>query len=98
MKNENDLPTGKDVLLFLSAGTIVGGIGVLIYQIIFWLSKGYWQGMSVLYPFYEKWDWALYPNSWIGVHKILDNLPLWLGLVIFGGIFIVIMARVEFKK
>jgi hypothetical protein len=28
--------------------------------------------------------WLLYPEDWVGVHKLLDSIPLALGLIVLG--------------
>lgn len=62
------------------------GWGIVAYQIYFWLQNGEWQRFSVedlfvsleLLPtpadgFYSS-SWYYFPNSWIGINKIIVSV------------------------
>jgi heme/copper-type cytochrome/quinol oxidase subunit 2 len=42
-------------------------------------------------------SWFLYPDDWVGVHKLLDKTPLALGLVILGIFWLVVIGFLVFK-
>lgn len=74
------------VLCFFG-GTLFG-IGIFVYQIIFWLINGSWKKIPVetllelFQPsFYTNgYSWYYRPDSWIGVNKIIvgfsEKMPL----------------------
>jgi hypothetical protein len=41
--------------------------------------------------------WLIYPDDWVGVHKLLDKTPLALGLVIFAIFWIVVVGLLAAK-
>lgn len=70
-----------DAIYALFTWTIVmAGVGLIFFQIIQWLRFGEWVPLSVL--------WALqklhFHVGWVGVAKILDNIPLSLTLCFLG--------------
>jgi len=77
------------ILIFI--GLIFAGLGIFCYQIVTWLMHGYWESISILYPFYTfgNWMWAIYPDTWVGLHKILEMIPLSLTSILLGIILMV---------
>jgi hypothetical protein len=67
---------------------IIGGLacfGILFYQGSKFLQIGVWQSVSVIDALrYFGSEWAHSPNTWLGVHKILDFLPMSIGGLILG--------------
>jgi hypothetical protein len=65
---------------------LLWAVGVLGYQIIFYLKNGAWQPLSVIDGFvYLSQErpslWLLYPQDWIGLHKLLEQFRcLWVSL------------------
>jgi hypothetical protein len=54
-------------------------------EIISWLRAGTWESPSII-AFLAKHDvqWAVAPEHWIGVHRLLGGCPLWMGLAVVG--------------
>lgn len=72
-------------------GGIIAGVVVFAYQLYIFLQKAEWISYSVLDVAKSEFIsgfavgvWAKTPESWLGVHKILDFLPLSFSLVVFG--------------
>jgi hypothetical protein len=69
------------------AGLIFGGfclaaLAVLGYQTIIFLMDGAWPKLSFLVVIeYISPEWARHPESWKGLHKLLD-MPLFFGLFV----------------
>lgn len=68
---------------------------VLMQQAYGWLKEGEWVSKSILYYFYESWAWANYPTDWKGIHKILDFIPLFVGLFVLGFVLLFIGSFIE---
>jgi hypothetical protein len=61
----------------VAIGFAVAGMGIFLYQCYLYLLVGEWHSISMLSVMkYIGIAWALHPQSWIGLHKILDFLPL----------------------
>ena len=78
MENKNILFGGAFVL---------GGIGIWGYQIYYWLRYADWNSFSLLWPLSyssDFQDWVYYPYEWIGVHKVLDFIPISIVLILIG--------------
>lgn len=76
--------------------------GVLGYQIIFYLKNGAWQPLSVIdglvYLSQERPSlWLLYPQDWIGLHKLLEAIPLSLGIALLGVLWAIVTAMIKVK-
>lgn len=55
----------------------LGALGILGYQIYFYLRSGYWLSLSIITVL--GWlgsEWALDPKEWLGLYKILEWIPL----------------------
>ena len=74
------------MLFFLAALVIVAG------QVLLWLNRGKWPGLSILNVIVlvnpASADWIIDPQSWIGLHKLLSEIPLALWFVGFGWVFL----------
>jgi hypothetical protein len=63
-------------------------------EAIYWLWKGYWPGLSLasvlvlLNPGGDFAQWVTAPQSWIGVHKIVVDVPLFAWILFMMYIFI----------
>jgi hypothetical protein len=67
------------------ASGFLSGAGVFIYQSYMWLRFSEWQPFSAITLL--KWlnvPWAIRPEDWLGLHKLLDGLPLSLTLFVLG--------------
>jgi hypothetical protein len=83
-------------------GGLVGlpGFVVVLHQILHYLRHGVWQSWSVVDGLlYLTRDnpplWLMYPQEWVGAHKILQALPLSLVFAVSGiltAIFIVYLG------
>ncbi len=74
-------PSKKEHEIELSIYPAVVGtlmcLGIWGYQIYQYLKIGEWVRISVITVLrYNEVSWAWYPTEWIGVHKILDNIPV----------------------
>jgi len=68
-------------------------LGILSYQTYWYLRIGEWHSFSVITGL--RWlniQWAFYPNDWIGIYKILDEFPLWVGVFLCGAMLLVLMS------
>ena len=83
-------------LIFAFVG--LAGILVLGLQVYAWLATGTWQPASLLLPLamLAKWlpdpamvQWIERPDTWIGLHKVLDFIPLSLFLMLVGLLFFI---------
>ncbi len=86
MKKKNELWGIGGILL------IINGFGICLYQIYYWLKYAEWNSFSLLFPLSyisEIREWVSYPYEWVGVHKILDFLPLSITLLMVGFLFII---------
>jgi hypothetical protein len=64
---------------------IAGGAALLLYEAYGWIRAGNWELHSVVTLLQMGGDkWALNPQDWIGLHKFLDVIPLFLALPIAG--------------
>lgn len=85
--------------LGLMAAVLIAG-----YQLYGYLKHGVWVALSVidglLYLSSNKPSpWLLYPDDWVGLHKLLEETPLALSAVIIGILWTVVFgflcAKVE---
>lgn len=68
---------GLGIWVFLIATT-----WILLYQVWTYLKDGVWPAMSFMIVIeYINPEWARNPESWKGLHKLLD-MPLSLGLIL----------------
>jgi hypothetical protein len=85
---------------------VFSGFGVLGYQSALWLQEGVWTELplsSVFNYFFDGavlQEWINNPQSWLGLHKIIDwslkSIPLSLTLIFQGMIFVFITASFFF--
>ena len=67
----------------LGLSATAGGI-VFVWQIFGFLRFGVWESMSVITMLaYFGSSWAAFPINWLGVHSILNSIPLSLALISF---------------
>lgn len=55
-------------------------LGIVGWQTFFFLKDGRWIALSLISPL--QWincRWANHPNDWIGLHQLLDFVPLSFG-------------------
>lgn len=70
---------------------------VLMKQIVSYLSAGYWNSFSIIDALAWAGNaWALFPTSWLGVHKILAWMPF--PALSFIGIFLVIFFSDQISR
>ncbi|MER8529583.1 hypothetical protein [Mesorhizobium sp. M1272] len=72
---------------------VLAGIGVLGVQTYWYLQSGMWTPLSLIdvgqmYLTAEKAPWVFFPQSWLGVYKILAWIPS-SGLLFAFGILII---------
>lgn len=87
--------------------SLVVCFGIIAIQVVIWLKDGYWPSVGVakglLYLrslFYSSPPgdgsfaaWLSDPQSWLGLHKLLEFLPASLGVVIVGFCLGVILLK-----
>lgn len=81
-KNDSEV---QNFFWLLVYSPVLTGIGLFCYQVYIWLRTGEWTAYSVLYGlsyFDNLKEWVVYPTSWIGIHKLLDKIPLSLFLIV----------------
>ena len=80
-------------MLVAVAGGLFSIIGawLLLWQTFGWLNEGVWVPMSVIDGIRNIWpsQWLDYPQSWIGIHKILEATPVSLGYLALGVLLLV---------
>ncbi|WP_426238183.1 hypothetical protein [Pararhizobium sp. DWP1-1-3] len=77
---------------FISAGCLLflAGIGIGLLQCYWYLQSGVWTEMSVLEAVWMfrgqsvSNDWWNYPQQWLGLHKILLQVPAGLAVFVAG--------------
>ena len=81
--------------------SLLGAAGVLIVQCFLWLSEGEWVGMSAelffsyfLPPTNPMVQWLDDPQSWYGTHALITGTPLFLFLILIGGIWFCVYAAI----
>lgn len=77
--------------VILGCGLCLAGIAILGVQIYAYLQTGEWTPISIVtvlaaVPDYH-W-WAINPTEWIGLHKVLDHIPVSAVLVVIGIVII----------
>lgn len=102
-----DMHTLGLIMQFLirSLGGLVAltGVGICVFQIYAFLKNGAWISLSALelMPIFPSGleAWVKYPQSWLGLHKIiyglLDAMPLSLLALIVGGLMMNFDAYVD---
>lgn len=85
------------LLRSMSGWSFLAGVGVFAYQLYFWLQHGEWRSLSIVEvivlldsknPNVDHWNWIYFPDSWLGLHKILNQFPIALLLIIGGFVFL----------
>ncbi len=76
----------KEIFFFgLLASPFIGGIGVFVWQMYYYLKYAIWDSISIIDTM--KWmnfSWANNPRDWIGLHDLLSHMPTSLGLIGIG--------------
>ena len=103
--------------LLLCFTIFLSGFGLLGYQIVLWLMDGVWNAMPLMMVFSFLFEgtalgtWMQNPDSWVGLHQIVEwllvNTPISLvlivdGLILSAGmatviVFAVMVRRFQFK-
>src|SRR5262245_30143053 len=83
---------------FLCYGSWLAAVVVLGLQIILYLKNGAWLSLSVIDGLVHLSGerpsaWLLHPQDWIGLHNLLDKLPLSLGLLLLGVVAFVLLLK-----
>ena len=66
-----------DVLVPILGVGILSAFGIVGWQVYAYLKLGAWQALSVVTALvWLNVDWARSPHDWVGVHKLLDGMPL----------------------
>ena len=88
--------------LLIPFSIALSGMAVLVYQICFWATRGYWKSLcstvilNIILPF-EFFQWLENPSSWLILKKIMlpfFNFPLSLFLLIFGLVVLLLVLNV----
>ena len=85
-----------------AGASVIISLFVVLYQIYLYLKHGEWVSLSVidglLYLFRKNPPpWLIYPDDWIGVHRLLERTPLALGLFIFAILWLVVIGFLSLK-
>ena len=71
------------VKLSFGAFLVFSGLGLIVYQVYFYLKKAIWKSISIIDGLdYIGFDWSENPIDWVGIWTILDKMPLSLFLII----------------
>jgi hypothetical protein len=74
-----------DILMPILAAGIVAAIAIVGWQVYTYLKVGAWQSLSVITALlWLHIDWARSPHDWMGVHKVLNGIPLSLTAFLMG--------------
>jgi hypothetical protein len=80
----SDSPILGSLVLIFGVG-VLAAVGILGWQVYSYLKLGVWQPLSVVTALVWLNDpWARSPTDWLGVHKMLDEMPLSLGAFLAG--------------
>ena len=92
------------VSLLVLLGGILGGFGLIIFQIFNYLKVGIWEPYSLLNAISKinekSQHWVESPTDWVGLHSIFSRIPLSLCSVLVGlllGMYL-FKSLEEFKK
>lgn len=71
----------------------LGSITILLYQVYLWAKYGVWSDFSTVDALKnlssrEGWPWLWSPSDWLGIHMVLEMLPLWGGLLLIYAVLI----------
>ena len=82
--------TGAGFGCLVAAGLLLAGPCFFVWQCYHWMRDGAWWPVSLLTAL--AWagvggTWILFPTDWLGLHKLLDGIPLSIALVA-AGIFV----------
>ena len=80
MKSFRDLEglTGAGSLALYCVGLgLFAAIGILGWQVLDWLKTGDWHALTLMSTLASIGvEWAARPQSWIGIHNLLKEIPL----------------------
>ncbi|UCD69636.1 MAG: hypothetical protein JSW48_06120 [Betaproteobacteria bacterium] len=70
--------TGAGTIALSCVGVgLLAAIGILSWQALSWLKTGDWQVLTLMSGLSSFGvDWASSPESWIGIHNLLKEIPL----------------------
>ncbi len=83
----NDLTWHGTFALYLVAFTFISALGVVGWQALNWMKTDEWQTLTVLTGLGSVGvEWAKQPDSWLGIHNLLQHVPLsvavfWAGML-----------------
>ena len=87
LENLKGLTWAGTTALYLVALDLIAAIGVVAWQALNWMRTDEWQSLTVLTGL-ASFDvlWATEPDSWLGIHKLLQHVPLsmavfWAGML-----------------
>jgi len=98
MKKTSETFIDKTVVFFLVhlvLGCFLVPIGIVGWQIYEYLRHDIWSSMSIVSAL--QWGgvkWASAPTDWVGLHRILEWMPLSLTFVVVG-ILILVAANTD---
>jgi len=82
-----ELTWAGTVALYLVAFTFISALGVIGWQALNWMKTDQWQTLTVLTGLSSAGvQWAAQPDSWLGIHNLLEHVPLsvavfWTGML-----------------
>lgn len=77
--------SSDDGTAILAIVLLLSSFGIVGWQIFDFLRDGEWVSISIITAL-VKFDipWAIYPQDWLGLHKVLDVIPLSAALFVSG--------------
>lgn len=67
---------------------ILLGLGILAWQVLAYLMLGTWHPISVVAALaHFEFGWAANPAEWLGLHSILETIPVSAALIVGGLLF-----------
>ncbi len=77
------------ISLVVATSTLTG-FAVFAYQSFMYLRNGIWTSISLIDGFsaLSSSSWLLDPKDWLGLHSLLDQVPLSVALIAVGLLFI----------
>ena len=89
---ENKKFDSDKVLFLVFLGIFLSGIGIILWQILYYLKTGEWFSMSVVFLLQKiGFEWTSNPTDWIGIYNLLDRIPLSFACIMAGWFLILIM-------
>lgn len=89
----------RGVGLLLLVACVLWGIYILGTQVYFFLQTNIWHSIGTLQYFGNVlgWEWGMYPNSWLGLHALVDWVNAGVAIALAGCVAGLALANFEVK-